>query len=75
MALPTEPKVLSGARGLPGLCSVCGAAPSLVAVEANGVPHSRSTLCKSCFAVRYREQRARHVTPIGGLPLHVPRTR
>ncbi len=72
MALPTDPKVPSGAGGLGGLCSVCCAAPALIAVEANGLPQSRSTLCKSCFAVRLREQRARRVTPIGGVPFHIP---
>jgi len=73
MALPTDRGVPSGAGGLPGLCSVCCVAPALIAVETNGLPQSRSTLCKACFAVRVREQRARRVTPIGGVPINIPR--
>ena len=60
------------ANPLSGLCTVCRAAPALVSVEANGLPASGSTLCAGCFAGHVREQRARRVTPVGGVPLHIP---
>lgn len=53
---------------LPAICSSCRAAPALIAVETNGLS-SRCTLCSDCFAERIAEQRARRVTPMGGVPL------
>jgi hypothetical protein len=56
---------------LPAICSSCRAAPALIAVETNGFS-TRCTLCSDCFATRIAEQRARRVTPIGGVPLAPP---
>ena len=75
MSQPTGPSHPVAARGLPGVCTVCRAAPALIAVEANGLDASRSTMCGDCFLRRLREQRARHVTPLGGVPLYIPPTR
>jgi hypothetical protein len=53
---------------LPGICSACRAAPALIAIEANGLAGG-FTLCGDCFGDRVAEQRARRVTPMGGVPL------
>jgi hypothetical protein len=37
-------------------------------MEANGIAKSGSMLCDGCLAARVREQRARRVTPMDGVP-------
>jgi hypothetical protein len=44
----------------------------LVVVEANGVAGGRAVLCAWCVESHVEEQRARRVTPIGGVPLGPP---
>ncbi len=59
-----------GRSELPGICGVCGAAPGLIALEANRLrPARRLIVCSDCFARRVREQRERRVTPVDGVPL------
>jgi hypothetical protein len=53
----------------PQLCTQCREQPGLVVVEANGVTGGRAVLCGWCVASNVAEQRARRVTPIGGVPL------
>ncbi len=64
-------RVAVGGRSseLPGTCSICRAAPGLIIIEANGVGITRSILCSGCFSRRVREQRARRVTPVDGVPV------
>jgi hypothetical protein len=71
----TTPRTPAAANLSTGVCSVCRAAPSLIAVEANGLAASGSTICSGCFAQRVREQRARRVTPVDGLPAYTPPVR
>lgn len=72
MLRPTGTSEAPATRGLPGVCTVCRAAPALIVIEANGLPASMSTMCAGCFGRRVREQRARRVTPIAGVPLYIP---
>ena len=44
-------------------------------IEANGVAGGRAILCAWCVANHVAEQRARRVTPIGGVPLPASHSR
>ncbi len=70
-----KPVAVGGRSELPGTCSVCRTAPGLIIIEANGVGLTHSILCSACFSRRVREQRARRVTPVDGVPLTPPAVR
>jgi hypothetical protein len=57
------------------VCTQCRQAPGLVVIEANGVAGGRAILCGWCVANHVAEQRARRVTPIGGVPLPAAHSR